>query len=424
MLFKIKERGSSVGAEVRAGLTTFLAMSYIVPVNASIMSLAGMPFDALVSATALVTMIASILNGLWSNTPIAMSVGMGLNAYFTFGLVKGMGMSWQSALGVVMISGLLFLALSLTRFRVWMLESLPLDMRRAISGGIGLFIAFIGLQGMGLIVANEATLVGMGDIGDPKVLLGVGALFLAVLLYAKRVRGGFLIAMLVAAVVAWGFGLEPLPKEFISFPASIEPIAWKFDIASVLSLSFVPVIITFALTDMFDTLGTLAGVGTRAKLFEKEPKALERTLEADALATVLGASFGTSTTTSFIESASGVEEGGRTGLTAVVAGALFGVMLFFAPLFKSLPQSGVYAILVMVGVLMFREIGKIDFSDFATALGSFLTVALMPLTYSITLGLSWGLVGYFGLKMMARRLRLGEVLLFVFGLLGIGLSSF
>jgi AGZA family xanthine/uracil permease-like MFS transporter len=399
--FKLKEKGTSVSTEFRAGLTTFLAMMYIVPVNAMIMSQAGMPFDALITATAVVTIISTILNGLWSNTPVAMSVGMGLNAYFTFGLVKGMGIPWQTALGVVMISGLIFLFLSLTRFRAWVFESVPVDLRRAISAGIGAFIAFIGLKGMGVIASDQATFVTLGNLHNPNVLLGILGFILAALFYSYRIKGAFILSILVTSIVAWIFGLAKLPHGIVSLPAGFGSIAFHFDILSALKLSLLPVIITFLVTDLFDTIGTLAGIGMRAGLF-KDPVELEKTLQADAAATVIGASLGTSTTTSFIESAAGVEEGGRTGLTAVFTGLLFITTLFFLPVFKAIPDNAIYPILVMVGVLMFGELRNVDFKDTTTAVSVFMTVILMPLTYSITIGLSAGFVIYFVLALLKR----------------------
>ena len=418
-LFKLSSHNTTVSTELRAGFTTFLAMMYIVPVNASIMSLTGMPFDALITATAVVTIISTILNGLWSNTPVAMSVGMGLNAYFTFGLVKGMHLPWQTALGVVMISGLIFLVLSLTRFRAWVFESVPVDLRRAISAGIGAFIAFIGLKGMGIIVSNDATFVSLGNLHSPVVLLGVFGFVLAAWLYSKRIKGAFILSIAITSIIAWIFGLAKMPEGIVSFPASMAPIAFKFDILDALKLSLLPVIVTFLVTDLFDTIGTLAGIGMRAKLF-KEPKELEKTLQADAAATVIGASLGTSTTTSFIESAAGVEEGGRTGLTAIVTGLLFITTLFFLPIYKAIPDNAIYPILVMVGVLMFSELRDVDFSDTTTSVSVFLTVILMPLTYSITIGLSAGFVVYFVLALLKgekEKITLGTASIALIGLL-------
>jgi len=415
--FKLKEKNTTVSTEVRAGFTTFLAMMYIVPVNASIMSLTGMPFDALITATAVVTIIATILNGIWSNTPVAMSVGMGLNAYFTFGLVKGMHIPWQTALGIVMISGLIFLALSFTKFRAWVLDSVPVDLRRAISAGIGAFIAFIGLKGMGIIVDNPATLVTLGDVKSPEVMLGILGFLLAAIFYSYRIKGAFILSIVLTSIVAWVFGLAKLPEGIVSMPAGFSSIAFHFDILSALKLSLLPVIITFLVTDMFDTIGTLAGIGLRAGLF-KDSKELQKTLEADAAATVIGASLGTSTTTSFIESAAGVEEGGRSGLTAVVTGLLFITTLFFLPIYKAIPDNAIYPILVMVGVLMFSELKNIDFSDHVIAVSSFITVILMPLTYSITIGLSAGFVLYLILALLKKdfdKINIGTVTLALIG---------
>jgi len=400
--FKLKQHHSTTTTEIRAGFTTFLTMLYIVPVNAMIMSNTGMPMDALLTATALITIIATILNGLWSNTPVAMSVGMGINAYFTFGLVLGMKMPWQSALGVVFISGMIFVLLSLTPFRVWIIHSIPNDLRRAISAGIGTFIAFIGLKEMGIVVDNPATLVGLGELSDPTTLLGVIGLFVVLILYSLRIKGAFILAILITSLVAWGMDLATLPSALIALPSSIGPIFMQLDILAALKLSLLPVIITFLITDMFDTLGTLAGVGFRAKLFGKEDKKLERTLEADAAATVMGSLLGVSTTTSFIESASGVEEGGRTGLTAVVTGLLFILTLFMLPLFKAIPPNAIYPILVMVGVLMFGELAHINFEDTAILVATFFIVLLMPLTYSITTGLAFGFISYLLIKLIKR----------------------
>jgi AGZA family xanthine/uracil permease-like MFS transporter len=400
--FKLKEHGTDVKTEFRAGFTTFLTMMYIVPVNAIIMSKTGMDFGALVTATALITIFSTILNGLWANTPIAMSVGMGLNAYFTFGLVLGMKIPWQSALGIVFISGIIFLALSFTKFRVWVMQSVPHDLRRAISAGIGAFIAFIGLKSMGMIVANPAVLVGLGNFKDSGVLLGVVGLVLVFGLYVWRVKGAFILAVILTSIIGWVFGIADAPKEFFSMPSSISPIAFELDITHALTLAFLPVIITFLITDMFDSLGTLAGVGYRAGLFKDNGKDLQKTLEADAAATVAGSLIGVSTTTSFIESASGVEEGGRTGLTAVATGLFFILTLFMMPLFQAIPENAIYPVLVMVGVLMFSELSHINFDDIAINIATFLIVIMMPLTFSITNGLAFGFIAYLLIKLLKK----------------------
>jgi len=403
--FKLKENNTTVKTEFLAGFTTFLTMMYIVPVNGFILSDAGLPMGAVITATALITILATVFNGLWSNTPIAMSVGMGLNAYFSYGLVLGMGIAWQTALGIVFLSGVIFVILSFTQFRVWLMTSIPVDLRRAISAGIGAFIAFIGLKQMGIIVENKATLVALGDLSSAPIILGLFGLFITLALYTYRVKGAFIVGILITSIVGWIFGIGELPKGIVGMPDSISPIFMQLDIVSALSLALLPVVITFLVTDMFDTLGTLTGVGTRANLFqttEKNDKALEKTLEADAIATVGGSLLGVSTTTSFIESASGVEEGGRTGLTSVFTGLFFILTLFMLPLFKSIPPNAIYPVLVVVGVLMFTELGNINFkqNDLAIVSASFLIVILMPLTYSITNGFAAGFVVYTALKLL------------------------
>ncbi len=400
--FKLEEHGTSVKTEFTAGFTTFLTMMYIVPVNAIIMSKTGMPMGALITATALITIFSTVLNGLWANTPIAMSVGMGLNAYFTFGLVLGMKIPWQSALGIVFLSGILFLVLSFTKFRVWVMQSVPYDLRRAISAGIGAFIAFIGLKQMGIVVKNDAVLVGLGNFKDVHLLIGVLGMVLVFAFYAWKLKGAFILAILATSIVAWVSGIAPYPTEFLSMPASISPIAMHLDVMSALKLSLLPVIITFLITDMFDSLGTLAGVGFRAGLFKDDSKELQKTLEVDAAATVGGSLLGLSTTTSFIESAAGVEEGGRTGLTAVFTGLFFILTLFMMPLFSAIPENAIYPVLVMVGVLMFTELSNINFKDPAIAVATFLIVIMMPLTYSITNGLAFGFLAYLLIKLLKR----------------------
>lgn len=424
--FKLKRHETNIKTEFTAGFTTFLTMLYIVPVNGFILSDAGLPMDAVVTATALITILATLFNGIWSNTPIAMSVGMGLNAYFSYGLVLGMKIPWQTALGIVFLSGIIFVALSFTNFRVWIMTSIPLNLRRAISAGIGTFIAFIGLKQMGMIVSSDATLVKLGNFADANVLVGLFGLTLTFLLYAHKIKGAFIYSIAITSIVAWVFGIGALPKSVISFPASITPIFFQLDIASALSLSLFPIVITFLITDMFDTLGTLTGVGSRANLFQeennKEDKSLQRTLEADAIATVGGSFLGVSTTTSFVESASGVEAGGRTGLTSVFTALFFISTLFMLPLFKSIPSNAIYPVLVVVGVLMFTELGKINFKkmDFATSSGTFFIVLMMPLTFSITNGIAAGFVIYTFIKLTKKEfhdLNIGIILITLISLL-------
>jgi AGZA family xanthine/uracil permease-like MFS transporter len=389
--FKLKENHTDVKTELIAGLSTFFAMLYIIPVNASIMSASGMPFGALITATALMTIFASILNGLWANTPISMSVAMGLNAYFSFVLVNAMKIPWQTALGIVFISGILYIIISLTPLRQWIIQTIPIDIKRAISAGIGAFIAFIGLKEMGIIVNSDATLVTLGNLKDPTIILGLFGLALGIFLTLKKYRGAMIISILVTAIFAWIFGLSKLPDTLFSMPASIMGIALHVDITSAFSLAFLPIIITFLVTDIFDTLGTLAGVGLRAKMFEdKRSKELEKTMQSDAVATAVSALVGVTSTTSFIESSAGVEAGGRTGLSAVFTGLLFILPLFMLPLFEAIHANAIYPILVIIGALMFSELKSINYNDPAVMFSTFFMLMLMPLTYSITNGLMLG----------------------------------
>ncbi|MDG4811995.1 NCS2 family permease [Hydrogenovibrio sp. 3SP14C1] len=409
-MFNLQQHGTTVKTEFIAGLTTFLTMLYIVPVNGFILSDAGMPMAAVITATALITIFSTLLNGFWSNTPIAMSVGMGLNAYFTYGLVLGMQIPWQTALGVVFLSGVLFVILSFTSFRSWIMSSIPIDLRRAISAGIGAFIAFIGLEKIGIITHSDATLVTLGDFSSPEVLLGIAGFFLALIAYAYKMKGAFVLSIAVTAIIGWVFGIADTPQSFFSLPASITPIAFQLDIVSAFTLSLLPVILIFLITDMFDTLGSITGIGMRAQLFQTSDKkdySLENTLKTDALSTVAGSTVGVTSVTAFIESATGIEQGGRTGLTAVFTGLLFISTLFMLPLFQALPQNAIYPILVIVGILMFSELGNVTFkeSDLATNAAVFLIVLLMPLTYSITTGVAAGFVVYVALKLIKKEFK-------------------
>ena len=425
-LFKLSQNGTDVKTEVIAGSTTFMAMLYIIPVNAFILSASGMPYDALITATIAMSVFASILNGLWANTPIAMSVGMGLNAYFSFGLVKGMGIPWQSALGVVFLSGVLYVLISITPVRKWLIETIPKDIKRAVSAGIGAFIAFIALEQTKIIIADQATLVHLGNLKDADVGLALFGLVVAMFFTLKKVKGAFILSIIVTTLVAWGLGMATMPESLVSFPASMEPIMFKLDIASAFSLSMLPIILIFLLTDLFDTLGTLSGVGMRAKLFENAEgsKALQKTIEADAVATMFSGLAGVTSTTSFIESAAGVEEGGRTGLSAVVVGVLFLLPLFFLPLFKAIPPNAIYPILIVIGIMMFSELQHIDYSDNATKYATFFIVMGMPLTYSITNGLLLGALVYLLVKLMQGEWREISPAMLILSIAGVAIFFF
>ncbi len=419
-IFKLKENNTTIKTEIIAGTTTFMAMLYIIPVNASILSASGMPYDALITATIVMTIFASVLSGFYSNTPIAMSVGMGLNAYFSFGLVKGMGIPWQTALGVVFISGILYLTISMTPVRRWLIETIPLDVKRAVSAGIGAFIAFIGLEQTKIIIDSPATLITLGDLQNPQVLLALFGLILAILFTVKKYKGALMLSILLTTLLAWFTGIAEFPKEIFSMPASISPIAFELDIVSALSLSILPVILIFLITDMFDTLGTLAGVGMRANLFNEEKSIpLQKTIEADAFATMASGLAGVTSTTSFIESAAGVEEGGRTGLTAVVTGLLFILPLFLLPFFKAIPSNAIYPILIVIGLMMFSELKNIDYENQAIKFSTFFIVMGMPFTYSITNGLLLGALVYLLVNIFSGKVRETSPAMIILAIVGL-----
>jgi len=388
--------------EFTAGLSVFLAMVYIVPLNALILSAAGMPYDAVVTATALITILATATNAVYAKTPIALSVGMGLNAYFTFGLVKGLGMTWQSALGVVFASGVIFILLSLSPFRRIALQHIPVDIRRSIAAGIGAFLAFIALKQIGIVVADPVTFVKLGDLSQPAVLLGLGVTVLIFVLHANKVQGAFIISIVIGAVIAWITGLSSIPDSLFSMPASIAPIAFQLDFSAFTALAVIPIVIAFLVTDIFDSVGTLTGVG--GKIFDDNTK-LEKTLQVDAFFSSIGALLGLSTVTSFVESAVGVEQGGRTGLSTLITALFFILTLFMLPLFAAIHPNAIYPVLIVVGIFMFTDVAKIDFSDFATASSSFLTITMIPFTTSIATGLAFGMVNYVIIKAAKREFK-------------------
>ena len=399
--FQLNAHKSSVPVEFGAAISTFLAMVYIIPVNATILSIAGLPKEGLLVATALITIIATAFNGFFANTPVAMSVGMGLNAYFTFTLCTAQKVAPETALGAVFLSGLFFLILSFTKFRLWIVASIPLDLRRAISAGIGCFLAFLGLKSAGIVVSNPDTALAIGNLGDKNVLLALFTLLLIVCFWAWRLRAGFILAVLIASAAAWLLGLSPLPSGYIALPnfsgsGGFLELLFALDVKAAFSLSLVPAILTIFVTQLFDTVGTLTGLGVRSGIFdgEKGDKKLGKTMIADAASTCTGALLGVSTVTAFVESSAGVEAGGRTGLCAVFIAAFFALALFFLPFFGAIPANAIYPILIMVGILMFMETANIDFKDNANCVATFFIVIMMPFTFSITTGFAFGFVTY------------------------------
>ncbi|MGM0507809.1 MAG: NCS2 family permease [Fusobacteriota bacterium] len=393
--FKLEENGSNVRSEVIGGVTTFLTMAYIIFVNPNILSAAGMDKGALITVTCLAAFFGTILVGLWANVPFAMAPGMGLNAFFTYTLVLGQGVTWQTALGIVFLSGVFFLILTVIGIREKVIKAIPMSLRLAVAAGIGLFITFIGLQNLGLVVANPATLIGIGAFNKPLVLGLVGLIIIAVL-EVKKIKGSILIGIVITTILGIAFGEVELPANLISMPPSISPIAFKLDILGALKLSFYGAIFSFMFVDLFDSIGTIVACSYEADLVEEDGtiKKIDKMLEADAIASIFGAALGTSTTTTYIESASGIADGGKTGLSAVVTSVLFLLALLFTPIIGIVPAFATAPALIIVGVYMFKNIKEIDFGDFEVAIPAFLTIVLMPLTYSISIGLSFGFISY------------------------------
>ncbi|PAF54342.1 guanine permease [Helicobacter sp. 13S00482-2] len=421
--FQLKQNHTTLKTEALAGFTIFLTMLYIIPVGSQILSEAGMPKNELITVVSLVTALATLLTGLWANTPVAMSVGMGLVAYFTYGLVQGMGLSWEQALGAVFLSGIIFMIISFTRIRVWIMQSIPKDLRFALCAGLGAFIAAIGLKSLGFITITSSGLMTLGNISSPHILIGIFGVVVMLLLHTLKIQGAFIIGILLCSAISWILGDSSLPSNIFSSPSSISGIAMKFDLIGIMNVALIPAIIALLITDLFDSLGTLAGVGAKAKMFQDvsgKDKKLEKTLQADAIATTAGAMFGVSTTTAFLESSAGVAIGGRTGLTAVFTAIFFALTLFLLPVFSAIPDYAIYPTLIVVGALMFSEIRHINFSDLPVCIASFFTIILMPLSSSITTGLASGFIIYVlmcAFKRQWQRINTGVIILFVISLI-------
>jgi AGZA family xanthine/uracil permease-like MFS transporter len=405
-LFQLKAHNTTVRTEILAGITTFLTMAYILFVNPAILGETGMDKGAIFVATCLAAAIGSALMGLIANYPIALAPGMGLNAFFTYTVVLHMGHTWQVALGAVFISATLFFLLSIFRIREWIVNSIPLPLRSAIAAGIGLFLALIALKEAGLVVDNPATLVGLGDLHSPGPLLAILGFFLIVALEARRVTGAVMIGILIVTAIAIGLGITPFGG-LVSMPPAIAPTFLQLDIMGALDVGMISVIFAFLFVDLFDNTGTLIGVAKRAGLMSKDghlPK-MGRALIADSAAAMGGSLLGTSTTTSYIESASGVAAGGRTGLTAIVVAILFLLALFFAPLAGTVPAFATAPALLFVAVLMTSGLAEIDWDDITVAAPVVITALAMPLTFSIANGIAFGFISWVVIKALAGRFK-------------------
>jgi AGZA family xanthine/uracil permease-like MFS transporter len=404
--FKLDEHGTSVRVESMSGLTTFLAMAYITVVNPSILSQAGMDFGAVFVATCIAAAFGTIVMGLYANYPIAQAPGMAQNAFFTFGVVLGMGHNWQTALGAVFISGVIFIALSVLPVREWLINAIPRNLKLGMAAGIGLFLGFIALKNAGIVVDHPATLVGLGELTRFEPMVCIAAFVVIAALSARKVRGAVIIGILGAALVGWISGNVEF-NGFVAMPPSPAPVLMQLDIAAAMQWSMVTVILSMLIVDVFDTAGTLVGVATRAKLLDEDGRLprLRRALLSDSTATVVGAVAGTSSTTSYIESAAGVEAGGRTGLTAVVCGLLFLGCLFFAPLAQSVPAYATAAALLFVACIMARSLADIDWSDITESAPAVVTAVVMPLSFSIADGIGLGFICYILIKLISGKAR-------------------
>lgn len=402
--FKLKEHGTSVKTEVIAGMTTFLTMAYIVFVNPSILALTGMDFNAVFVATCLAAALGSSIMALVANYPIALAPGMGLNAYFTFTVVQGMGVPWQTALGAVFISGIIFLIVSLFKVREAIVNAIPHSLKLAISAGVGMFLAIIALKNAGVVVASPATLVTLGNIHAPQTLLAILGFFMIVALEYRRVHGSIIISILTVTVLSIVLGLSEF-KGVFSMPPSMAPTYMQMDVMGALNAGLIGVIFVFFFVDLFDTTGTLIGVSYRAGLLDKDGKLprLKKALLADSVAITAGAVMGTSSTTAYIESAAGTAVGGRTGLTSLVVALLFLAALWFAPLAGTVPAYATAPALLYVAVLMARGLAEIEWDDLTEAAPAVVTAFAMPFTFSIADGIAFGFISYTMIKLMAGR---------------------
>ncbi len=412
--FKFKQYNTTAKQEIIAGITTFLTMAYIVFVNPVMLSATGMEKGALITATCLSAAIGTGLTGLWVNAPFAMAPGMGLNAFFTYTVVMGQGATWQEALGVVFLSGVVFVILTVTGVRKALIEAIPTEMRLAVGAGIGLFIAFLGMQTMGLIVANPATLVGLGQFTTP-VILGVIGFTVMAFLEVKRMKGGILLGIVVTTILGIIFGEISVPTAIVSMPPSVMPVAFKLDIMGALRPALLGSIFSFVFVDLFDSLGTLLACANEAGLIDKDGKVdkIDKILEVDAASTMIGSVLGTSTVTTFVESASGIAAGGRTGLTAVTTAVLFILTLFFSPIIGVVPGFATAPALIVVGVFMFKNLLDIDLRNLETAIPCFLTIIMMPLAYSISIGIAFGFISYVAIKIFVGKANTVKPILWV-----------
>ncbi len=405
-LFGYDAKTMSVRKEIIGGITSFLTMAYILAVNPSIIGATGMDQGAVFTSTCIAAVVGTMVMALYAKLPFVLAPGMGLNAFFAFTVVLTMGYTWQFALTAVLIEGLIFILLTLTGLRQKMVEAIPTVLRSAISPGIGLFIALVGLKNAGVVVSSDATFVTIGNLKDPAVLLAIFGILFSAVLVVKKLTGALLFGIIATTLIGIPVGVTHCTA-VVDFPPSIRPIVMSFEWGSILTVDMVVCVITFLFIDMFDTMGTLIGVASRAGMVDEKGNIpfLGKAFMADAVGTTVGACLGSSTITTFVESASGVEAGGRSGLTAATAALCFFLSLFFAPLFLCIPSQATAPALILVGVMMMGGIGKIDFTKYATAIPCFFCIALMPMTYSISDGILIGVISYVAIHLFTGKLK-------------------
>ena len=408
-LFKLKERGTTVSKEIIAGITTFLAMAYILAVNPGMLGETGMGFGPVFTATAIASAIATLVMAFWANLPVALAPGMGLNAFFTYTVCFGMGCSWQLALTAVFVEGIIFIVLSIFGIREKIINAIPSGMKKAVAVGIGLFIALIGLANAGIVASDTGTIIGFVNfnMSSKTAIVAMLGLVITIVLYLLKVPGAILLAIIATTIIGIPFGVTTIPENWKPFSLPAAPLFCKFEWASVLSVKFFVIMFTFLFTDLFDTIGTLMGVTQQANLVDKDgniPNA-KAALMSDSIGTVVGACLGTSTVTSFVESSSGVAAGGRTGLTSVTTGVLFLLALFMTPLFALIPSAATAPALIFVGFLMLQQVVDIDFKDPTEGIPAFITIMVMPFSYSISKGIAFGMIAYVIAKCAGKKVK-------------------
>ena len=405
--FKLKERGTTVSKEIIGGITTFLAMAYILAVNPGILSDSGMEFNAVFTATAISAAVATFVMAFLANLPVALAPGLGLNAFFTYSVVLGMGCTWQFALTAVFVEGLIFILLSIFGVREAIIKSIPKRIKKAVSVGIGLFITIIGLVNAGICSTGTGTTIGFVNFNmeHTTAIVAVLGLIVTIILYVMKVPGSILIGVAITTIIGIPFGVTKIPENFSPLATPAAPYLFKFEWTNVLSIKFLVVLVTFLFTDMFDTLGTLMGVAEQADLKDKDGNIIncKGALLSDSIGTVVGACLGTSTVTSFVESTSGVAAGAKTGLASVVTGLLFLIALFFNPLFALIPAAATAPALIFVGYLMMKSVKSIEFADPTEGIPCFITIMAMPFAYSISKGIMWGLIAYVICKLAGKK---------------------